>query len=110
MGPKAMLVFLDPLLIRQNNPHIGKPRLLTLLLSHKVTKFSISQHMQALIERNLFLFYFLFVFKVADPDDEIASCADRCDEPYFPGKPCYCNSACQQYENCLLRLLQRMPA
>ena len=51
----------------------------------------------------MFKTYFCYTFtfcKVADPNDEIASCANRCDEPYFPGKPCYCNSACQQYENC----------
>ena len=28
------------------------------------------------------------------------SCFERCDEAYFPDKPCYCNTACLQYENC----------
>ena len=29
-----------------------------------------------------------------------ASCEERCVESYFPGRPCYCNDACDQYENC----------
>ena len=29
-----------------------------------------------------------------------ASCVGRCLESYFPGRPCYCNEACDQYENC----------
>ena len=37
---------------------------------------------------------------VTDTSDEELSCADRCSERYLPGKPCYCNTLCDQYENC----------
>ncbi|CAD5116857.1 DgyrCDS5699 [Dimorphilus gyrociliatus] len=31
---------------------------------------------------------------------EDSSCAGRCAESYFPGKPCYCNDNCDRFENC----------
>ena len=28
------------------------------------------------------------------------SCTERCGEMFSPGRPCYCNDVCAQYENC----------
>ena len=36
----------------------------------------------------------------ADISGDMLSCAHRCNETYIPGKPCYCNTLCDQYENC----------
>ena len=47
----------------------------------------------------------MYMFAVASEDGNVsdggfATCESRCDESYFPNKPCYCNEACTQYENC----------